>query len=46
MLSEDYSFCERINRLGETCWLDIYAQLAHWDGDKAYILKDRSEEAA
>lgn len=46
MLSEDYSFCERINRLGEVCWLDIYAQLAHWDKDKAFILKPKDEKAA
>jgi FkbM family methyltransferase len=35
-LSEDYAFCERVNRLGVTCYVDVYPHLVHWDGDTGY----------
>lgn len=38
-LSEDYAFCERVRRLGETCWLDVYAELVHWDGERPYLVE-------
>lgn len=38
MLSEDYSFCERIHAMGEKLWLDLRALIAHWDGDNCFKL--------
>lgn len=38
MLSEDYSFCERIHLIGEKLWLDLRALIGHWDGDKCFKL--------
>lgn len=43
MLSEDYSFCERVWDMGGECWLDLNCYIAHWDGDKCYQLKLTSE---
>lgn len=44
MLSEDYSFCERIQLMGQDIWLDLNCYIAHWDGDKCYQLKLSSQE--
>ena len=44
MLSEDYSLCERIRKIGYKCWLDLTIMLKHWDGPKCYVL-DVEEQA-
>ena len=41
MLSEDYSFCQRILDMGDDIWLDLCAVIAHWDGDNCYTLDTR-----
>jgi hypothetical protein len=43
MLSEDYSFCQRILDMGEDVWLDLSALIAHWDGDQCFQLATTSE---
>ena len=43
MLSEDYSFCERVWMMGGECWLDLNCFIAHWDGETCYQLKLTSE---
>jgi hypothetical protein len=44
MLSEDYSFCERILRMDEKVWLDRKAKIAHWDGETAYMVMTLAEQ--
>jgi hypothetical protein len=41
ILSEDYSFCQRVLDMGEKCWLDLEVVLGHWDGDKCYKLETK-----
>lgn len=44
LLSEDYSFCQRILNLGEDIWLDLTIRLKHWNGDKAFVLPMKEEK--
>jgi hypothetical protein len=46
MLSEDYSFCERVIMMGGECWWDLSAVIAHWDGDKFYQLRTTNDTVA
>lgn len=43
MLSEDYSFCERVLMMGGECWWDLSAVIAHWDGETFYQLRLTNE---
>lgn len=38
LLSEDYSFCDRVNQMGYKQYLDLRIILRHWDGDVHYSL--------
>jgi hypothetical protein len=38
LLSEDYAFSERIIRMGEKVWFDLYTPTIHWKGREAFPL--------
>lgn len=38
-LSEDYSFCHKLNELGYKIYCDLRVKLTHWKGDEPFKLK-------